>query len=175
MALLRRVPPNLSYAAVTEADFSNCSLSVIDLSVLPSLVKLSLANNSIREQQLERTFFLPLHPSFTTIAPSSHSLGSNITSLNDLRLLDLRNNQLKALGHVCDVLGRIPRLENLWLEGNPCFQNNAPNSRVRFFKKVSLLFLYLSLFFSHISSLLYLFLSSSLMVVVKRRCGEVIY
>lgn len=53
MALLRRLPPTMPYVAVTEADFSNCSLTVIDLSILPYLSKLSLANNSMREQHLE--------------------------------------------------------------------------------------------------------------------------
>lgn len=62
-------------------------------------------------------------------------LESNIHQLNDLRALDIRNNQLKSLTLVCEVITKIPRLEQLWIENNPCFGSGA-SARVRFFKRV---------------------------------------
>lgn len=115
MALMRKLPATIPFNAITEADFSNCYLTVIDLSILPFLTKLSLAHNPMREQHLER---------------------SNIHLLQDLRALDLRGNQLKSLTSVCEVITKIPRLEQLWVDNNPCFSGGSASERVKFFKKI---------------------------------------
>lgn len=132
MALLRKLPPTIPFAAITEADFSNCFLTVIDLSLLPALNKLSLAHNSMREQHLDSMLILHC----IVLTRTNFILGSNIHMLQDLRALDLRNNQLKSLTLVCEVITKIPRLEQLWMENNPCFSGGSGSERVRFFKKV---------------------------------------
>lgn len=65
---------------------------------------------------------------------------SNVAMLGDLRSLDLRANQLKKLGPTCEVISKIPRLDTLWIEGNPCYPSESSAMRVNFFKKVFLSF-----------------------------------
>jgi len=114
-ALLRRLPATIPFDAILEGDFSRCTLSGIDLSMLPSMEKLSLAHNKITDANLEK---------------------SNLSGLTNLRTLDLRDNKLKNLDSVCEVIDHLTCLEVLWVEENLCFSADNGTTRIRFFKKL---------------------------------------
>ncbi|KAF2072763.1 hypothetical protein CYY_005929 [Polysphondylium violaceum] len=115
IAILRRTPANIPCDQLYELDLKGTFISHLNLSRFPNLVILSLSDNKISDNNLK---------------------DSHISSLQQLKALDLRNNKLKDLALLCKLMDTMS-IETLFVEENPCFDLDNQKDRVRFFKKTT--------------------------------------
>jgi len=98
---------------LTELDFSDCGVSHIDLSAYPKVKKLGLANNDLKSLD-----------------------ESNIRSVAQLEGLDIRNNKIKDMDTIIAVVKDLIHLQAIYLSGNPCFQTDDEENRLKFIAKL---------------------------------------
>ncbi|KAN0022088.1 hypothetical protein ACTFIU_004252 [Dictyostelium citrinum] len=114
ICLLRR-STSPDFFNLTELDLSGCNLTFCNFGLLQNLIILSLSDNNISDSNLK---------------------DSSISSLNNLKALDLRNNRLKDLSTLCKIIDLL-NIETLFVEENSCFEKDTPKDRIKFFKKLT--------------------------------------
>ncbi|KAK5582012.1 hypothetical protein RB653_003593 [Dictyostelium firmibasis] len=114
ICLLRRsISPD--FFNLTELDLSGCNITFCNFGLLQNLIILSLSDNNVSDSNLK---------------------DSGISSLNNLKALDLRNNRLKDLSTLCKIIDLL-NIETLFIEENSCFEKDTPKDRIKFFKKLT--------------------------------------
>ncbi|KAM9953916.1 hypothetical protein ACTFIR_009023 [Dictyostelium discoideum] len=114
ICLLRR-STSPDFFNLTELDLSGCNVTFCNFGLLQNLIILSLSDNNISDSNLK---------------------DSSISSLNNLKALDLRNNRLKDLSILCKIIDLL-NIETLFVEENSCFEKDTPKDRIKFFKKLT--------------------------------------
>ena len=96
----------------TELDCSNADLTLkdIDFTEYPRLEKLGLRGNNIKDKYL---------------------LSSNLHQCKTLKEIDLGSNQIKELKTLHKVIGELPQLEALWIDGNPLYNDKDGDIRAK--------------------------------------------
>jgi len=114
IALLRKPPTMADLSTLVELRLDNCGITLMDLTRVPMLQRLSLSNN---------------------LTESAHLAHSGIERLSKLFALDIRHNRLKDKKSLKRVLVSIPALQQVWIIPNPCYPEDTPKYR----KKLAML------------------------------------
>ena len=111
VAVLRRAPAGVGWAALVELRLDGCGLTELRLGGLGALQRLSLAHNAV---------------------DAPHLLRGGLDRLACLAALDLRDNRVRDRRVLWRALARVPALERVWLIPNPCYPQDTPRYRRRF-------------------------------------------
>lgn len=98
---------------ISKISLSNCTLTYVQFSWLPSLEVVNISNNNITNSYFE---------------------ASGIETLINLRVLDISYNDLTSLECIASKLSNLPFFESIYIVGNKCFMEDSRRSRVSLLK-----------------------------------------
>jgi Leucine-rich repeat (LRR) protein len=117
--VFRKTTRALAPSEVTALDLSNCKLAFLDLRAFSNLKKLSLHGNRLRSRSI---------------------ISSSIGRLTHLEAVDVGDNLIEDMRTLAALAEELPKLNMLFIEGNPGYTQSAQKEvrrRIRFLSRLT--------------------------------------